>query len=112
MWLRGDLYCKCDSCGVILFYIFLMPLTSNINIRAQDGVDGILNVPLGRENIPPALAVSSAPSILPQSPKINEASPGAPSVEDPVPKGRSMLAISIYALIAIAAAALVWTKYS
>ncbi|WP_143751222.1 hypothetical protein [Collimonas sp. PA-H2] len=89
-----------------------MPLTSNINIHAQDGVDGILNVPLGRENIAPVLAVSSAPSIFPQNSKINEAAPGGPSVEDPVPKGRSVLAISIYALIALAAAALVWVKYS
>ena len=89
-----------------------MPLISNTNIHAQDGVDGILNVPLGRENIPPVLAVSSAPSILPQSPVSNVDAPGVPSVTDTVPKGRSVLAISIYALIAVAAAALVWVKYS
>lgn len=89
-----------------------MPLTSNINIYAQDGVDGILNVPLGRENIPQVLAVTSAPSSLPQTTILNTADPNVPSAEQPIPQGRSVLAISIYALIALAAATLVWVKYS
>jgi hypothetical protein len=72
MRLRRDLYCECDSRSVTpLFYnlLFLMSLTSNTKFLAQDGIDGTLSVPLGRENIQPVRPVSDVPLNL-QTPSV------------------------------------------
>lgn len=88
-----------------------MSLTSNTKFLAQDGIDGTLSVPLGRENIQPVRPLSEAPLNLPANPVAGAAESPPPSVNQAVSSARSIWSLSLYALILVAIGALAWLKF-